>query len=125
MVRQFLKAKIHNAVITQADLEYEGSLGIDIELMEQAGIAEFEAVEVYNITSGERLKTYAIAMDPGSRQITSNGAAAHRMKPNDRVIIASYHFIDASTPAPAPQILIMEKRNEVKKILQGRNEVKK
>ena len=75
MFREFLKSKIHRAVITQADLEYEGSLTIDQELMDAAGIAKYEKIDVYNISNGQRFSTYAIPGGRGSGTIGLNGAA--------------------------------------------------
>lgn len=85
-----LKAKIHRARVTHAEVDYEGSCAIDDKLLEASGIREFEQIHVYNITSGARLVTYAIRADAGSGVISVNGAAAHRAKPGDLVIIASY-----------------------------------
>jgi len=90
MKRILLKSKIHRATVTEANLEYEGSVTIDAELLQAADIVEYERVEIYNITSGTRLATYAIRGAPGSGTICINGAAAHLVSPGDMVIIASY-----------------------------------
>lgn len=115
-MRQFLRAKLHGARITQADLHYEGSLGIDRDLMDAVGIAPFEVVEVYNITNGARLKTYCIELERGSKQVTSNGAAAHLMKPEDEVIIVTYHYAETDTVG-APRVAIVNAQNEIKRII--------
>lgn len=86
--RCFLSAKIHRATITEARVDYEGSISIDTSLLERAGILEFEQVDVYNVTNGERLTTYAIAGKPG--EIYLNGAAALKGAKGDIIIIASY-----------------------------------
>ncbi|MBP87811.1 MAG: aspartate 1-decarboxylase [Planctomycetaceae bacterium] len=103
MKRILLKSKIHRATVTDADLDYEGSITIDPEVMEAADIVEFEQVDVLDVTNGARLTTYAIAGEPGSGDICINGAAAHLVKPGDLVIIVSYAEydqgeIDSHTP---------------------------
>ena len=90
MRRRMFLGKIHRATITHADLDYEGSVTIDEELMEAAGILEHEEVHIWNVTNGNRLATYALRGPRGSRVICVNGAAAHHMKPGDVAIIASF-----------------------------------
>jgi aspartate 1-decarboxylase len=90
MLRTFLRSKIHRATVTQADLHYHGSITIDSDLLEAADIAPFELVDIYNITNGNRLSTYAITGDSGSGNICINGAAARLVNPGDRVIICCY-----------------------------------
>ena len=90
MLRTFLRSKIHRATVTQADLNYEGSITIDANLLKAAGMAPFELVEIYNITNGNRLATYTIVGEPGSGEICINGAAARLVDPKDRVIICCY-----------------------------------
>jgi aspartate 1-decarboxylase len=85
-----LKSKIHRATVTEANVEYEGSVTIDRELLEAARILPYEQVDLYDCTNGSRLTTYAIAGEPGSGEICVNGAAAHQIKPHDLVIICSY-----------------------------------
>ena len=99
MIRTMLKSKIHRATVTEADLAYEGSVTIDCELMEAADILEFEQVDIYDITSGNRLTTYAIPGPAGSGVICINGAAAHLVEPGDLVIIASYAQYSAEEAA--------------------------
>ena len=94
MKLQMLKSKLHQACITHADVEYEGSLGIDIELMEAVGLQPFEKVLVANINNGSRLETYAIPEPFGSRRIVLNGAAARLGSVGDRVIILSFCEVD-------------------------------
>ena len=94
MRRTMLKGKIHRATVTQADLEYVGSITIDPLLMEGADILENERVEIYNITTGQRFATYAIPGTRGAGEIGINGAAAHRAAPGELVIIASYAEYD-------------------------------
>ena len=90
MIRTLLKSKIHRATVTEANLEYEGSVTIDAVLMEAADLLPWEQVQIYDCTNGSRLTTYAIPGEPGSGEICINGAAAHLVKPGDVVIIASY-----------------------------------
>ena len=90
MHRTMLKSKIHRATVTEANVEYEGSVSIDGELLRRADILPYEKVEIYDCSNGERLATYAIEAEAGSGEICINGAAAHRIKPGDRVIICSY-----------------------------------
>jgi len=120
-MREFLRAKIHHARITKAVLDYEGSLGIDADYLEMTGIEPFEAVEIYNITNGTRLRTYAIPMPRGSKAFESNGAAAHHMRAGDQVIIACFaQFTDAELKLfKGPEILILNDQNEVKSQFRG------
>ena len=90
MQYSMLKCKLHRVNVTHSELDYEGSCAIDIELMEEAGILEYEQIEIYNITNGERFSTYAIQAEAGSRIISVNGAAAHKANPDDLIIIAAY-----------------------------------
>ena len=90
MRRTLLHSKIHRATVTEADLDYEGSITVDPVLLEAADIREFERVDVLDITNGARLTTYTILGEPGSGEICINGAAAHLVKPGDLVILVSY-----------------------------------
>ncbi len=89
-MRTMLKSKIHRATVTEANVEYEGSVSIDTDLMQAADILPYESVEIWDCTNGARLRTYAIPGEPGSGEICINGAAAHLVKPHDVVIIASF-----------------------------------
>jgi aspartate 1-decarboxylase len=90
MIRRFLHSKIHRATVTETDLEYVGSLTLDLLLMEAANILPHEQVEVYNITNGQRFKTYAIVGEPGKGEVCVNGAAAHLAEVGDKVIVVTY-----------------------------------
>ena len=90
MNRTLLKSKIHRATVTEANVEYEGSVTIDRALMDAADLLPYERVDIWNCTNGNRLTTYVIEGERGGRQICINGAAAHLMKPGDLVIIASW-----------------------------------
>ena len=112
---KLLKSKIHRAKVTDANLDYEGSIAIDSDLMKQANIQDYEKVHVLDITNGARLETYAIPDTPGSKSICINGAAAHLVKKGDRVIILSYCSLDHSTSiAHKPTIIRLNQENNIK-----------
>jgi|TARA_R110001592_G_scaffold27741_1_gene102230 aspartate 1-decarboxylase len=112
MKRVLLKSKIHRATVTEANLEYNGSVTIDRELMDAADIVEYEQVQIYNITSGTRLTTYAIIGEPGSGVICINGAAAHLVKPQDLVIIASYaEYKEKEARRHQPKVVLVDSQN--------------
>ncbi len=90
MMRHLLKSKIHRATVTEANVEYEGSVTIDPDLLDAADMVGYEQVDIWNCTNGNRLTTYIIEGERGEGQICVNGAAAHLMKPGDLVIIASW-----------------------------------
>jgi len=94
VTRTMLKSKIHRATVTEANVEYEGSITIDADLLRAADILPYEQVDVYDCTNGSRITTYVIEGEPGSGEICVNGAAAHRVKPHDLVIICSYVQVD-------------------------------
>ena len=90
-----LKAKLHQANVTHSELEYDGSCAIDGALLKHAGIHEYEQIQIYNISNGERFTTYAILAETHSRIISVNGAAAQKANPGDRIIICSFATLDA------------------------------
>lgn len=115
MKRTMFKSKIHRAVITDADLEYEGSITLDPELMDAADIHEFEYVHIWNVTRGTRLQTYALRGEPGSRVCCINGAAAHLMKKGDRVIIATFADVaESDLKGYKPTVVLVDENNNVK-----------
>src|SRR3546814_12456025 len=91
-----LKCKLHRAWVTHAELDYEGSCAIDSKLLELANILEYEQIQIYNVTNGQRFTTYAIRAEAGSGIISVNGAAAHRAGVGDRVIICAYAQMEAA-----------------------------
>jgi aspartate 1-decarboxylase len=114
MRRTFLRSKIHRATVTHADLEYEGSVSIDEDLLEAAGIWEHEAVHVWNITRGTRLQTYAIRGQRGSGVVCINGAAAHLNKPGDLVILASFAELEESEARTfKPTVVLVDSQNRI------------
>jgi len=90
MKRCFLHSKLHKATITSTNIDYEGSCLIDISILNAAKILPFEKIDIYNVTNGERLSTYAIPGPADSREICANGACCHKINPKDEVIICSY-----------------------------------
>lgn len=113
-MRTMLRAKIHRATVTRADLDYEGSISIDEALMDAAGIAEWEQVHVLDLTNGARLETYAITAPAGAGEVCINGAAAHLVQPGDRVIILSYEAVPEDRLADhSPRIVHVDERNRI------------
>lgn len=113
MLIEVLKSKIHNATVTDTFIDYEGSIGIDEELMELTGLKEFEKVHVWNINNGERFETYVIKEPRGSRRITINGAAARLVHKGDKVIIASFCLVDENEKI-LPKIVVLDSNNDPK-----------
>ena len=112
MDRTLLKSKIHRATVTDADLQYEGSITIDEDLMRAADLVEYEQVQVYDITNGQRLTTYVIRGEAGSGTICLNGAAAHLVDVDDLVIIASYaNFSAEELSGHRPRIILVDEHN--------------
>lgn len=109
-----LKAKLHRACVTHAEVDYEGSCAIDGRLLDAAGIRSYEQIQIYNVTNGERFTTYAIRAEEGSRIISVNGAAAHKANPGDRVIICAYVGLsDAEAAAFKPRLIYLDEHNNV------------
>src|SRR5512138_1317572 len=114
MRRTFFKSKIHRATVTHADLDYEGSVSIDEDLLEAAGIWEYEAVHIWNITRGTRLQTYAIQGARGSGVVCINGAAAHLNRPGDLVILATFADLEESEArAFKPTVVLVDRQNKI------------
>jgi aspartate 1-decarboxylase len=112
MQRFFLKSKIHRATVTEANLDYEGSVTIDEELMRAANIVEYEQVHIYDVTNGNRIITYAMIGPAGSGVICINGAAAHKVHPGDKVILATYATVsEAECREHQPQIVHVDAQN--------------
>jgi aspartate 1-decarboxylase len=114
MKLQLFKSKIHRATVTHADLEYEGSVTIDAELMEAASIVPYEAVHIWNVTQGTRLVTYALEGARGSRVVCINGAAAHHNRPGDLVILATFAEMTAEEARThVPVVVRVDEHNRV------------
>lgn len=117
MMRIMMKSKIHRATVTQADLDYVGSVTIDADLLDAADLIEGEQVAIVDITNGARIETYVIPGPRGSGAIGINGAAAHLVHPGDLVIIMSYALMDeAEARAMTPRVVHVGERNRVVKI---------
>jgi len=114
MERIMLKSKIHRATITGADLEYEGSITIDRDLMDAADILSYEKVAIWDVTNGSRLETYAIEGERGSGVICLNGAAARMVAPKDVIIIASFVNMDSEAAMKhEPKLVFVDEKNRM------------
>lgn len=107
-LRSFCKSKIHHAVVTQANADYIGSIAIDGELLERVDLLPGEQVQVWNVTTGERIETYALPAPPGSGEILVNGAAAHKFQPGDKVIIVAFALSDEPI---TPRMILVDEEN--------------
>ncbi len=118
MMIPFLISKIHRAVVTSTDKNYHGSISIDTEIMEAAKLREFQKVEIYNIDNGNRFSTYVIPEEKGSGEIKLNGAAAHLVRKDDKIIIAAYALIDEKELNSLNSIIVlMKEKNKIDKII--------
>ena len=109
-----LKAKLHRARVSHAELDYEGSCAIDGQLLEAAGMLDYEQIQIYNVTNGERFTTYAMRAEAGSGIISINGAAAHRAKPGDIIIICAYCQLNAAEAINhKPRLIYLNEHNKV------------
>lgn len=117
MLTTLLKAKLHGARVTHSELEYEGSCAIDSALLKASGIHEYEQIQIYNVTNGERFTTYAIQAEAGSGIISVNGAAAHKASPGDKLIICAYAALDeAEMKAFKPVLVYLDELNAITRI---------
>lgn len=115
MLLNMLKAKLHSATVTQCDLHYEGSVSIDQDLLDASGILPNERVDIWNVTNGARIQTYALEAPRGSKTIGVNGAAARHFAAGDKVIIAAFAGIDADKARQhAPTVVLLDDHNEIK-----------
>jgi len=109
-----LKCKLHRARVTHSELDYEGSCAIDEDLLDLAGIREYEQIQIYNVTNGKRFTTYAIRADAGSRVISVNGAAAHQADPGDCIIICAFATMtETEADAHKPSLVYLNEQNRV------------
>jgi aspartate 1-decarboxylase len=114
MQRIMLKSKLHRVHVTHAELHYEGSCAIDDDLLDAADIREYQQVDIYNVTNGERFNTYAIRAQRGSGLISVNGAAAHKANPGDILIIASYAmYNEIELQKYHPQLVYVDEHNRI------------
>jgi len=118
MLQYMLKSKIHRATVIEADLNYEGSLTVDRDLMDAVGLYPYERVNIYNINNGERFDTYLIEGKAGSGMIGLNGAAARKGLPGDLIIIVSYAlYAPEELAGYKPQIVVLDKGNLIKQVM--------
>ena len=113
MQQVLLKSKLHRARVTNVLIDYEGSIEIDEDLMDKAGILTFEQVHVFNLNNGRRFITYAIPGKRGEKAVSINGAAAHLAKINDRIIIVAYGIMEVSQKKITPKVLVLNENNQV------------
>lgn len=117
MTIKMLKAKIHRATVTQAELDYVGGITVDMDLLEQAGILEYEKVQIVDVNNGSRFETYTIAGERGSGVMCLNGAAARMVQTGDKIILMAYAQV---TPEEAselrPTVLFVDEKNKVTKV---------
>jgi aspartate 1-decarboxylase len=114
MIRTMLQAKLHRVRVTHAILDYEGSCGIDRSLLQASGMQPNQYIEIYNVTNGERFTTYAMRAEAGSGIISINGAAAHRAKPGDVIIICAYCQLNAAEAINhKPRLIYLNEHNKV------------
>jgi len=115
MIRRMCKSKIHRAAITKVDLHYDGSIGIDKDLLKEANILQYEIVQVVNINNGSRFETYAIEEPAGSGTIGLYGAAAHLGKADDLLIILSYGFVEDKEASGAKiKVVRVDNKNKIR-----------
>lgn len=114
MRKTLLKSKLHRINITQVELNYEGSCAVDKEFLELAGMQEYEKIDVYNVTNGERFSTYLILAEAGSKTLSVNGAAAHKCSVDDIVIICTYSLYEESeAKIHRPTLVYFDRENNV------------
>ena len=114
--RFMLKSKIHRATVTHADVDYEGSVTVDSSLLAAADVLPFEEVQIWNVTRGTRLATYALPGEAGSGVICVNGAAAHLAKPGDLVILATFtQMDDTAAREHTPRVVFVDEHNHIRK----------
>ncbi len=114
MQRTMLQAKLHRVRVTQSELHYEGSCAIDDDLLDASGIKEYQAIDIYNVTNGERFSTYAIRAERGSRTISVNGAAAHKADPGDILIIATFSiYSELELQKYHPTLVYVDEHNRI------------
>jgi aspartate 1-decarboxylase len=116
MQRTMLKSKIHRATVTHSELDYEGSCAIDEDLLDAADIREYQQIDIYNVTNGERFATYAIRAERGSGVVSVNGAAARKAQVGDILIIASYAaYNELEVQRHQPDLVYVDGRNRIKR----------
>ena len=114
MERVLLNSKLHRLNVTQVELDYEGSCALDTDFIQAAKMTEYERVDIYNVSNGERFSTYLIAAEAGSRTVSINGAAAHKADPDDTIIICSYISMSENEISEhSPTLVYFNESNEI------------
>lgn len=117
MLLNMMRAKIHRATVTDANLDYEGSVTIDTALLEASGILPHEAVDILDVTNGARITTYTLAGPAGSGMVCINGAAAHLVKKGDLVILVAYAHMDPlEARSYQPTVVLVDEKNRIRKV---------
>jgi aspartate 1-decarboxylase len=117
MLRAFLRSKVHRATVTHVDIEYEGSLSLDEDILEAADLRPYERIEVWDVTNGKRFTTYLIRGERGSRAVGVFGAAGHKVSVGDIIIIAAYGYMDEAEMEPfTPKVVLMDEGNRIAEV---------
>ena len=117
MKKTLLRSKLHRINVTQVELDYEGSCAVDTEILSKGYMQEYEKIDIYNVTNGERFSTYLMAAEAGSKTVSINGAAAHKASPNDIIIICSYGlFNEQEALSHEPVLVYFDSDNNIKSI---------
>ncbi len=117
MKKTLLRSKLHRINVTQVELDYEGSCAVDTEILSKGNMQEYEKIDIYNVTNGERFSTYLMAAEAGSKTVSINGAAAHKASPNDIIIICSYGlFNEQEALSHEPVLVYFDADNNIKSI---------
>ena len=116
MKKTLLRSKLHRINVTQVELDYEGSCAVDVDILAKGNMQEYEKIDIYNVSNGERFSTYLIAAEAGSRTVSINGAAAHKVSPRD-IIICSYGlFNEEEVLEHKPVLVYFDEKNNIKSI---------
>jgi aspartate 1-decarboxylase len=117
MKKTLLRSKLHRINVTQVELDYEGSCAVDTEILSKGNMQEYEKIDIYNVTNGERFSTYLMAAEAGSKTVSINGAAAHKASPDDIIIICSYGlFNEQEALSHEPVLVYFDSDNNIKSI---------
>jgi len=120
MQKTLLRSKLHRINVTQVELDYEGSCAVDTDILAKGKLQEYEKIDIYNVTNGERFSTYLMAAEAGSKTVSINGAAAHKASPKDIIIICSYGLYDEEAALiHKPTLVYFDKNNNIKSIKDG------
>ncbi len=120
MQKTLLRSKLHRINVTQVELDYEGSCAVDTDILAKGNLQEYEKIDIYNVTNGERFSTYLMSAEAGSKTVSINGAAAHKASPNDIIIICAYGLYEESeAKTHEPTLVYFDKDNNIKSIKHG------